>query len=698
MAIRIVRKERQEKYIDHNSLINRDIANQHPIAAITGLQEYLDGVYNDISTIGDTIASNLVIGGNANVPYIIQETDWLYSDEQKIYYHIIAHTMQSEDVTLNFYNELKHNIDIEVDYEILNDSSIAIYIESPRYVKAILNGYLNINLAGLKTIKTTDFLDDANVTSNKAWSSYQLMKTLAGYVTKSDMYTKTQMTSLFSLKAFEHGHENKDVLDGFSLNDSGALLFNGEPVLRNIEPVIKTLTWDNQTNDILNLVLDTANVYSDIKGIFISGSEFIVRNEGTKNLILKVTDGNLDVLNVEVDPGDTQKYILGTSSNIKLYIQGIYSAQYTVEALSEIDNLHLDVPIIDDYSKKDTTTYSSNKITQEISNAVTGITLQSLGDVVIPEKKDNVVLAYSKLTDKFVAVDASTLSISGGTGTNEIRQINVSNANGTSSDPVVIEIPIDSIDFKFPKVNILKFMPAVDNALKVANSFDITDKSQFISPDYVKIDNGISFITCYEYEPSVKKPYSNYVLTAYDVDLTNFKDVEAIEFSYDDNAIVDDTIKIDSIPNDTLIVQQIDIDLSYVENIDYLRLVGEGTNIRVVVSANSGESWKTFNGGSWVDVELNVDNVKLNGMSLETFNLVVNSTAWNELLNNSIRLAYLISQDGLTDVESLTRLEIQYDSFGSWLQAKDSEYDVMYVSNSLMKVLVYVSGDIKINF
>ena len=29
---------------DHNKLINRDLANQHPISAITGLQDILDGL------------------------------------------------------------------------------------------------------------------------------------------------------------------------------------------------------------------------------------------------------------------------------------------------------------------------------------------------------------------------------------------------------------------------------------------------------------------------------------------------------------------------------------------------------------------------------------------------------------------------------------------------------------------------------
>lgn len=50
--------------------------------------------------------------------------------------------------------------------------------------------------------------------------------------------------------------------------------------------------------------------------------------------------------------------------------------------------------------------------------------------------------------------------------------------------------------------------------------------------------------------------------------------------------------------------------------------------MKIVVSVDSGESWKTFNTDHWEDINLTVEDVKSKGISIGIFNLI-NSTYWN---------------------------------------------------------------------
>jgi hypothetical protein len=95
---------------------------------------------------------------------------------------------------------------------------------------------------------------------------------------------------------------------------------------------------------------------------------------------------------------------------------------------------------------------------------------------------------------------------------------------------------------------------------------------------------------------------------------------------------------------------------------------------------------------------LAVDDVKTKGIDIATFN-AINSTYWNLFnTNKKIRFAYLLAMDSISDPENIDNLELQYDGKGKWLEAKENEYDVEYVSNTVLQVLLKFSGDVKINY
>ena len=58
----------------------------------------------------------------------------------------------------------------------------------------------------------------------------------------------------------------------------------------------------------------------------------------------------------------------------------------------------------------------------------------------------------------------------------------------------------------------------------------------------------------------------------------------------------------------------------------------------------------------------------------------------------------MLSMNDISDVENIDNLNLEYDGLGKWVQAKETDYDVVYASNTILQVFIKFSGDIKINF
>lgn len=84
-------------------------------------------------------------------------------------------------------------------------------------------------------------------------------------------------------------------------------------------------------------------------------------------------------------------------------------------------------------------------------------------------------------------------------------------------------------------------------------------------------------------------------------------------------------------------------------------------------------------------------------MSIDTFNNL--TTQWNELIQYGIvRFAYVLSKDSVSEKTYTEKLAMQYDGTGTWIEAKDTDYDVEYVNNETIQISLYFSGDAKINY
>lgn len=349
--------------------------------------------------------------------------------------------------------------------------------------------------------------------------------------------------------------------------------------------------------------------------------------------------------------------------------------------------------VLDDSQTSQVAGWSSQKILDEIiEHRVTKF--EELNDVNVANKQDKQIVVYSEDQQKFTTIDIGNIGDAAGLS---IKQISKMGIVGSSAVPYEVDIPINTVDFKVPRVNVLKWQPsAQQNVIKTLNSFSNSESNDFEPDDMIVFDDIVRLKTKYDYRMNYEgdigtdnKEYSC------QMDKSIFKSI--IDISEKQNGL-DEILTMTAIPSDRLLIASGDKDLSYVDNIDYFKLEATGNNLKVIVSVDSGETWKTFNADHWEYVNLTVEDVKARGMYITTFN-AINATYWNLLnINKKIRFAYLFSIEDITDVENIDNLNLQYDGKGKWLEAKDSEYNVEYASNTMLQVFLKFSGDVKINY
>jgi hypothetical protein len=360
--------------------------------------------------------------------------------------------------------------------------------------------------------------------------------------------------------------------------------------------------------------------------------------------------------------------------------------------MSEFFNVTLNKDVVlDDTATNSSTGWTGQHILDEIvAHRITKF--EGLDDVNVSNKQDKQVVVYSTDEKKFTTVDLQSVGDAAGLS---LKQISKMGIVGSVSAPYEVDIPINTVDFKVPRVNVLQFKQGDQNVIKTLNSFSNYESSDFQPDDMVSFDNTLHLKTEYDYPMA----YENDIGTdnqeySCEIDKSIFKEIDDMEEAIDG---INEILAVTAIPPDRLLVASGDKDLSYVQNIDYFKLTATG-NLKVVASIDSGVTWKTFNTDHWEDINLTMNDVKEKGIDITTFN-AINSTYWNLLnTNKKIRFAYLLSMDSISDTENIDNLDLQYDGQGKWVQAKEDTYDVVYASNTNLLVFIKFSGDVKINY
>lgn len=362
--------------------------------------------------------------------------------------------------------------------------------------------------------------------------------------------------------------------------------------------------------------------------------------------------------------------------------------------MSEFFNVTLVKDIlIDDTAINKDMTWSSDKIIKEIiDKRITKF--EELYDVDVTNRKDKQVVAYSEETGKFITVDGS--NVGNGGGNVNLKQVSKMGINGSKDNPTIIELPISTMDFKVPKVNILKYDLGQIDISVTKSDFAVSEKDEYIEDEYIEFDGKAKLKTKNRINYKERNVLHNGAEYKYSIDFKQFK--KHISIDENEEKMLP-YLNFNAIPKDRLLVVKNDFNLSNVNNIDFFKLEGKGDKIKVVCSSDSGKTWKTFDGMKWANIsELTFDEVMKNGMSIDKFNNL-NSIFWNDIATTKkIRFAYTFSMNDLSDVQELDNLILQYDGTGNWIEAKDNEYDVVYSSNSVLEVRIKFKGDIKINY
>lgn len=355
--------------------------------------------------------------------------------------------------------------------------------------------------------------------------------------------------------------------------------------------------------------------------------------------------------------------------------------------MSKFFNVTLDSDVVlNDFAINTSEGWSSQKILDEIVRHRVG-KFEELADVDVVNKKTGQIVAYSGTTEKFTTIDLSAIGEAAGLS---LKQINKMGVTGTTTTPKVIDIPIGTLDFKLPKPNILKFVLGDQNVIKTENGFSNGEINDFTPDDMIVFDGTAHLKTIFQSTMNYDGDIDTYKSYSIDFDKSNIKSISDLNII---DSGIDKLLNMNAIPIDRLLIPVGDLNLSNASNIDGFTLTATGSNVKIICSVDGGSTYKTFDGMNWNDINLNVDDVRMNGISLAAFN-TISSTFWNMLITtNKIRFAYLVA-----DNNSIDELKLQYDGQGFWVEAKPTEYDVIYASNSLLQVKIYFSSDIKINY
>ncbi len=165
---------------------------------------------------------------------------------------------------------------------------------------------------------------------------------------------------------------------------------------------------------------------------------------------------------------------------------------------------------------------------------------------------------------------------------------------GSAETPRIVNIPVNTVDFKVPRVNVLRYdTENTQDLISVKNEFTNDESNDFIDDRMMTFDGKAHLETNHISDFEVVQDTESFTEYSVNVDKTLFKKIEGFE-TFEDGVI--QKLKTKAIPFDRLLIPKGDMNLSNVDHIDYFRLTANGNNIRIVCSVDSGNTWKTFSG------------------------------------------------------------------------------------------------------
>lgn len=103
-------------------------------------------------------------------------------------------------------------------------------------------------------------------------------------------------------------------------------------------------SWNNEVNSTLTKMADIRDIFLEKNMKSIDRAELLIRNNKNpsqtqdNNVELVVFDKDIKIMDTLIEPKDTQKYLLGISPNVKIFVKGSFSATLYINYFKLTEN------------------------------------------------------------------------------------------------------------------------------------------------------------------------------------------------------------------------------------------------------------------------------------------------------------------------------------------------------------------------
>lgn len=190
------------------------------------------------------------------------------------------------------------------------------------------------------------------------------------------------------------------------------------------------------------------------------------------------------------------------------------------------------------------------------------------------------------------------------------------------------------------------------------------------------------------------RSYGNYSAT--NIDGLLLEKVKVLCMSEDPDA----EVTIDGKVNKSIIQQKDDMIVSDYALITKLEASFDPNiaSVKFAISKNSGKTWQSFDGTSFIDLDISDRNVfDAGGYDLSLFNSIP-VESWNNYKAKTIRFAFCITQKASSTNTVLSYIKFIGNLIGSWRKALESEATYEYSAIDNLKVKFLKGGNYKVNY
>lgn len=280
----------------------------------------------------ELVSTDDLTASKENFSTDIQITDWLL--EQELYYYDIVHNLDSTHLILSFVDSEKKSLP-DISYKIIDTNTVRIFSSKNIFVTCTINSSLGVKNGYWEfmfDLSKLEYVDDTKVRKDKSYSSSKLTSLFELYAKKDNVYSKTISDTRFALKEFEHKHSNLTCLEKLSEDAEGNIYYNNKKLIYEIVPY--TYSESKLVNEPTQaMVFDIETIYREQSLQAIVNSELLISTYGYEKAHIVIYDDRFKILDQIIEADDTQKYILGISNKIKVYVTGQADLKLTVASI-----------------------------------------------------------------------------------------------------------------------------------------------------------------------------------------------------------------------------------------------------------------------------------------------------------------------------------------------------------------------------